>query len=123
MTIQDYNPLSNPSTPLAQAQVQPTAELATSLPVQPAPSPPVARRTSASVDLPDGRKIMIRRSTGYDVRNASRLGGDDDTMVGMALASSVSSIGGKPIVFDDFLAMDWADIQEVIKEYKALMGN
>lgn len=105
-------------------QVRPTAELSASLPVQPAPSPPVpARRTSASVDLPDGRTVHLRRATGIDLRNANRITGGDDAIIGMALAASVSSVNGKPVIFDDFLAMDLADIQKVIKEYQDLMGN
>lgn len=112
----------------AQAQdVTPPAVLSVSETAPASPPVPAAKSQplNAMVDVPllGGRTAVLRRATGRDFQNANRLAGDDNTLLGMALASAVTSIDNRPLAWDDFLAMDLTDCYAITSAYNTLMGN
>jgi hypothetical protein len=64
------------------------------------------------ITLPSGRTARIRRGKGRDLMRAHRAaaGNPEPLAVSFALVAELAEIEGKPIVYEDVLAMDLEDV-------------
>jgi hypothetical protein len=75
-----------------------------------------APEAEKSVTLPSGRVGAIRRGRGRDLMRAQRVAAEresaaaDGAAIVMALIAEVARIDGAPIVYEDVLEMDVADV-------------
>lgn len=68
------------------------------------------------VTLSDGRKAIVRRGKGRDLREAMRRGKMDPTQIQFELIAVLSTIDGKPVFSDELMDMS-------IEDVTALMGG
>lgn len=64
------------------------------------------------ITLPSGRTASIRRGKGRDLMRAHRAaaGNPEPLAISFALVAELAEIEGKPIVYEDMLAMDLDDV-------------
>ncbi|WP_027190071.1 hypothetical protein [Fundidesulfovibrio putealis] len=68
------------------------------------------------ITLSDGRKAIVRRGKGRDLREAMRRGKMDPTQIQFELIAVLSTIDGKPVFSDELMDMS-------IEDVTALMGG
>ncbi len=63
------------------------------------------------VELPSGKMATVRKGCGRDLINANRVvpNGDDGSLI-FALIAELARVEGQPIVYEDVLAMELADV-------------
>lgn len=65
--------------------------------------------------VPSGKKIAMRRGKGRDMINAMRKA-RDTTEVQFALLAELITVDGHPIIYEDLLDMDLADVVMIQSE-------
>jgi len=68
------------------------------------------------ITLSDGRKAVVRKGYGRDLREAMRRGKMDPTQIQFELIAVLSTIDGKPVFSDELMDMS-------IEDVTALMGG
>jgi hypothetical protein len=65
-----------------------------------------------NIRLPSGRAASIRRGKGRDLMRAHRAaaGSPEPLAVSFALVAELAEVDGRPIVYEDVLAMDLEDV-------------
>lgn len=104
---------------------QPVLNQAQTVPLTPQPSPEAKlpdRLAFVEGDLGDGRKFKTFRAKGRHMQNALRVT-DKPTEQSMVMAASVTEIDGTPLVYEDFLDLDFADCSKIISAFNQLVGN
>ncbi len=86
---------------------------------------PIAASSSQSertIALPSGRSATIRRGVGRDLMRAQRAArSSEPAAIVFALVAELVRIDGKPIVYEDVLAMDLADV--LVLQEEVVGGN
>jgi hypothetical protein len=82
---------------------------------------PDGSQSERTVTLPSGRSAAIRRGIGRDLMRAQRAArSSEPAAIVFALVAELVRIDGKPMVYEDVLAMDLADVlvlqEEVVGE-------
>lgn len=67
------------------------------------------------IELPSGKKAKIRQGKGKDLIKAQRAAKSPDE-IGMALIAELTTIDDKPVMFEDLLEMDLADVLRLQQE-------
>jgi hypothetical protein len=64
------------------------------------------------IKLPSGRTATVRKGCGRDLMRAHRVAGHnpEPTAVTFALIAELAQVDGKPIVYEDVLAMNLGDV-------------
>jgi hypothetical protein len=65
--------------------------------------------------VPSGKVITVRKGKGRDMINAMRKTKDSNE-VSFALAAELILVDGNPIIFEDLLEMDLADVMKIQTE-------
>ena len=75
-----------------------------------------------TIRLPSGATAEVRKGRGKDLMRAHRVvrGKDDPMAIALALIAELTNIDGKPIVYEDVLEMDLADVLTLQTE---IMGS
>jgi hypothetical protein len=83
-------------------------------------APPImvsAPAPTKTITLPSGKTALVRRGKGKDLMAAQRAlsvgGASDGPGLIMALIAQLTLIDGQPIVYEDVLEMDAADVLEL----------
>jgi hypothetical protein len=78
--------------------------------------------TGMEITLPSGRMAVVRKGTGRDLMRAHRAvaANPEPIAVSFALVAELAQVEGKPIVYEDMLAMELAD---VLTLQAAVMGE
>jgi hypothetical protein len=78
---------------------------------------------SQEIALPSGRHAQVRRGKGRDLIRAHRVvaGNPEPMAVSFALVAELTQIDGKPLVYEDVLGMDLADV--LVLQAEALGGG
>jgi len=76
--------------------------------------------TEKEVILSDGRKAVIRKGKGRDVKAAMRVSGADSSIYLFALIAQLTTIEGNAIVMEDLEDMGMADVTKLQTEFAEL---
>ena len=74
------------------------------------------------VELSDGRIATVGRSRGKHIQNAMRIAKNHEEQV-MVIASSVTTLDGALLLYEDFLEFDSNDCFAIITKYHEMMAG
>jgi hypothetical protein len=75
----------------------------------------VLNPTEHTFTVPSGKKIVMRRGKGRDMVNAMRKARDTNE-IQFALLAELITVEGNPIIYEDLLDMDLADVMMIQSE-------